>query len=77
MPSPTRAEMERVEAGIPGLGLITAGGLPRNRLTLVSGTAGSGKTVFASQFLATGVPAGEPGVFVTFEERPEGIGRSA
>ncbi|HET9443319.1 MAG TPA: circadian clock protein KaiC, partial [Acidimicrobiales bacterium] len=63
-------------AGIPGLDLVTSGGLPRNRLTLVSGTAGSGKTVFATQFLATGVPAGEPGVFVTFEERPEAIRRN-
>jgi circadian clock protein KaiC len=71
-----RAELARVEAGIPGLELITAGGLPRNRLTLVSGTAGSGKTVFAAQFVATGIAAGEPGVFVTFEERPEGIRRN-
>ena len=71
------AELPRVEVGIPGLELLTSGGLPRNRLTLVSGTAGSGKTIFASQFLATGIAgAGEPGVFVTFEERPEGIRRN-
>ena len=76
MPLRYREELERVEAGIPGLGLITYGGLPRNRLTLVSGTAGSGKTVFAAQFLATGIAAGEHGVFVTFEERPEGIRRN-
>ena len=74
----TRAgqELERVTASIPGLDLITHGGLPRNRLTIVAGTAGSGKTVFAAQFLASGVAAGEPGVFVTFEERPEGIRRN-
>lgn len=69
-------KLERVEAGIPGLDLITCGGLPRHRLTLVAGTAGSGKTVFASQFLSTGIEAGEPGVFVTFEERPEAIRRN-
>ena len=70
-------EVERVPAGIEGLDLITNGGLTRDRLTLVSGTAGSGKTVFASQFLAVGIrDAGEPGVFVTFEERPEGIARN-
>jgi len=69
-------ELPRVEAGIPGLDLVTHGGLPENRLTLVAGTAGSGKTVFAAQFLATGIEAGEPGVFVTFEERPEGIRRN-
>ena len=70
-------ELERVPAGIPGLDLISNGGLSRDRLTLVSGTAGSGKTVFASQFLALGIrDAAEPGVFVTFEERPEAIIRN-
>ena len=77
MPPGHRDGLPRVEAGIPGLDLVTAGGLPRDRLTLVSGTAGSGKTVFAAQFLATGiVRAAERGVFVTFEERPEGIRRN-
>lgn len=68
------ATFERVKVGIPGLELLTHGGLPRNRLTLVAGTAGSGKTVFAAQFIASGVTSGEEsGVFVTFEERPEAI----
>ena len=62
--------------GIPGLDDVTRGGLPENRLTLVVGTAGSGKTVFAAQFLAEGVRRGEAGVFVTFEERPEGTRRN-
>jgi circadian clock protein KaiC len=70
-------EVERLPAGIPGLDLISNGGLSRDRMTLVSGTAGSGKTVFGTQFLAVGVrDAGEPGVFVTFEERPEAIRRN-
>ncbi len=69
--------LDRLEVGIPGLDLITHGGLPKNRLTLVSGTAGSGKTVFAAQFLASGITgADEPGVFVTFEDRPSGIRQS-
>jgi circadian clock protein KaiC len=68
---------DRVTVGIPGLDVLTCGGLPRNRLTLVAGTAGSGKTVFAAQFLATGIAgSGEAGVFVTFEERPESIRRN-
>ena len=67
-------EIERLPAGVPGLDRLTRGGLTRSRLTLVSGTAGSGKTVFATQFLAAGIrDEGEPGVFVTFEERPEAI----
>ena len=64
-------ELARVPSGIPGLDQITRGGLPANRLTLVAGGAGSGKTIFAAQYLAEGVARGEPGVFVTFEERPE------
>lgn len=76
MTSDRRSELERLEAGIPGLELITRGGLPRGRLTLVAGTAGSGKTIFAAQFLATGIEAGERGVFVTFEERPSAMRRN-
>lgn len=60
----------RVESGIPGLDLITHGGLPLGRTTLVSGPAGSAKTLLAIQFLMHGAAQGEPGVFVTFEERP-------
>ncbi|MGQ0468165.1 MAG: circadian clock protein KaiC [Sporichthyaceae bacterium] len=74
--APGTAELERIDAGIPGLDLVTYGGLPRNRLTLIAGTAGSGKTVFLCQFLAGGIRNDEPGVFVTFEERPEGIRRN-
>ena len=64
--------VRRLDGGIPGLDAITRGGLPEHRVTLVAGTAGSGKTIFAAQFLAAGIRSGdEPGVFVTFEERPE------
>ena len=50
------------------------GGLPRARTTVVGGTPGSGKTVFATQFLAHGITMyGEHGVLVTFEEPPRDI----
>ena len=55
MVSGARDTLPRVEVGVPGLDLITSGGLPRHRLTLVSGTAGRGKSVFAAQFLASGI----------------------
>jgi circadian clock protein KaiC len=64
----------KLETGIEGFDLVAEGGLPTGRTTLVSGTAGSGKTVFAAQFLAEGImKAGENGVFVTFEESAEDI----
>lgn len=66
-------EVARLTGAAKGLRVITRGGLPKGRLCLVTGTAGSGKTIFASQFLADGVALGEPGVFVTFEERPARI----
>jgi circadian clock protein KaiC len=60
--------VEKIATGISSFDIIAKGGLPRNRTTLISGTAGSGKTIFAVQFLAAGIEAGTPAVFVTFEE---------
>ncbi|HUE95572.1 MAG TPA: circadian clock protein KaiC [Longimicrobiaceae bacterium] len=68
-----RGGVEKLATGIESFDLIAEGGLPKNRTTLIAGTAGSGKTVFALQFLATGIAAGENGVFVTFEESPRDI----
>lgn len=61
----------KVATGIPGFDVFSEGGLPEGRTTLVSGTAGSGKTIFVSQFLAEGIKQGQNGVFVTFEESPK------
>jgi len=66
--------VRKLPTGIESFDMIAEGGLPENRTTLVSGTAGSGKTVFAMQFLAAGIrDADEHGVFVTFEEPPADI----
>ena len=55
--------------GIQGLDEITAGGLPRERPTLICGGAGCGKTILALQFLVNGARQyGEAGVFMSFEE---------
>lgn len=70
-------EIPRTSTGVPGLDQVTGGGIPSNRMTLVAGTAGAGKTIFAAQFLAEGIAnRDEPGVFVTFEERPEATRRN-
>jgi circadian clock protein KaiC len=65
--------IEKLPTHIPGFDLIALGGLSRRRATLVTGTAGSGKTMFAMQFLAEGIANGEGAVFVTFEESPRDI----
>jgi circadian clock protein KaiC len=74
---PEQQPIERLATGLAGLDYVTNGGLPQGRITLVSGTAGSAKTVFACQFLAEGIrQSGHPGVFVTFEETPADIRRN-
>ena len=75
MNQPTQP-VEKLATGIPGFDVIAQGGLPRARSTLVAGSAGSAKTVFAAQFLAAGIAAGESGVFVTFEDGVEDIRRN-
>ena len=67
-------EINKVKTGIPGFDLISRGGMPESRSTLVAGTSGSGKTMFAVQFLAEGIARyDQGGVFVTFEESPRDI----
>ena len=69
--------IHKLATGIPGFDLVADGGLPEGRATLVAGTAGSAKTVFATQFLVEGIRHfGEPGVFVTFEDAPSDIRRN-
>lgn len=71
--SPGRG-IKLLSTGIPGFDTISSGGLPLERLTLVSGTAGAAKTVFAAQFLVEGIrQAGEACVFVSLEESPADI----
>ncbi|MDD5362022.1 MAG: circadian clock protein KaiC [Ignavibacteria bacterium] len=54
---------------IQGLDEITGGGLPKGRPTLICGSAGCGKTLFAMEFLVRGATLyDEPGVFISFEE---------
>src|SRR5687767_1371393 len=61
--------LPKASTGIQGLDEITWGGLPRGRPTLVSGGAGSGKTLFGLEFLVRGATQyNEPGVFASFEE---------
>ena len=60
--------------GIKGFDEITEGGLPKNRTTLISGNAGSGKTLFGIDFLIKGATDyNEPGVLMSFEESPDEI----
>lgn len=64
--------LRKEPTGVPGFDEITGGGLPAGRASLVCGSAGAGKTLFAMEFLVRGATVyNEPGVFMSFEESSE------
>lgn len=70
--------VSKIRTLIEGFDDISHGGIPIGRSTLVSGSSGTGKTLFAVQFLYNGiVHFDEPGIFVTFEESPTDIIKNA
>ena len=63
--------MSRAPTGIAGLDEILLGGFASNRLYLIDGSPGVGKTTLAMQFLLEGVRRGEPCLYVTLSETRE------
>jgi circadian clock protein KaiC len=75
--SSIKKQVEKVPTGIKGLDEITFGGLPQGRPTLVAGGAGSGKTMFAMEFILHGITMyGEPGVYMAFEESRDDLSKN-
>jgi len=68
---------ERVSVGVPGIDELIQGGLLPGSMTLVTGTTGTGKTIFSTQFIYHGAKNNEPGVYISFEEPPENIKANA
>ena len=66
-------KLVRDMTGIAGLDDVLGGGLPTNRLYLVKGTPGVGKTTLALQFLMAGVRNGERVLYITLSETEEEI----
>jgi len=60
-----------LSCGVAALDAMMGGGIPEGDSVLIAGPSGSGKSVFASQFIAEGLRHGEPGILAIFEERPE------
>lgn len=66
--------LSKAPTGMSGFDEVTNGGLPAGRPTLVCGSAGCGKSLFAVEFLVRGITEfGEPGVLMTFEETADDI----
>jgi circadian clock protein KaiC len=69
--------LDKAATHISGFDEILYGGLPLGRTTLIEGGPGTGKSIVGLEFLYRGALAGEPGIFVAFEERAESLRRNA
>lgn len=67
--------LQRAATGVKGLDPLLDGGFWRGSTTLLAGPTGSGKSMLALQFLHEGALAGEPGLYVAFQENPVQISR--
>ena len=65
------SERKRLSTGIAGLDEMMGGGIPEGDSLLVAGSSGTGKSLLATQFIAAGLRAGQPGIVAVFEERPD------
>ena len=69
----TRVDDRRVATGIPGLDEVLQGGLPLNRVYLVQGDPGAGKTTLGLRFLLEGARLGQSSLYVSFSETEEEV----
>ena len=69
-PPPALNPTRRLASGVPGLDALIGGGLLENSVTLLSGSAGIGKSTLAMQFILEGANRDEPGLYVALEEGP-------
>jgi KaiC/GvpD/RAD55 family RecA-like ATPase len=68
VPIPGSDEPETISTGSSGLDDILGGGFDADRVYLIEGRPGTGKTTLALQFLLEGVRRGEPSLYVTLSE---------
>jgi circadian clock protein KaiC len=69
--------MNRIVSGIRGFDDLVEGGIPEGSVVLISGTPGTGKTIFGLEFLYKGSKLKEPGLYVSFEEKKSNLFRQA
>lgn len=76
-PPPPLETTRRVSSGVPGLDELCGGGLLERSVTLVSGSAGIGKSTLGLHFIVEGARRKEPGLYIALEEGPAQIQRTA
>ena len=64
---------EKTKTGIEGFDSLIEGGIPESSITLITGTPGTGKTIFGLEFLYRGALMGEKGLYISFEEPKENL----
>jgi circadian clock protein KaiC len=69
--------LPRASTGVAGLDEILGGGLARNRLHLLEGSPGTGKTTIGLEFLLAGAQAGEVGIYVSLAETEQELREGA
>lgn len=69
----SKSKSARVGSGVPHFDALIQGGFERKSVNLVVGNSGSGKSIFAMQFLINGLKNGEKCLYVTFEEKKEAV----
>jgi len=66
--------ISRVKTGINGFDKLVSGGFPTGSTILITGSTGTGKTIFGMQFIYNGAARfGERGLYVTFEQKEEAL----
>src|SRR5512140_3855236 len=65
--------LKKLETGVPGLDVLTLGGIPEGRSTLVVGRSGTGKTVVGLQVAANLAKQGVKTIVMAVEESPEDL----
>lgn len=63
-------KISRIKTGIPGLDVLMEGGLPEKSVILLTGSTGTGKTIFSMKFLIEGAMNEQPGVYISLQESP-------
>ena len=69
----SKKKFEKIPTGIKTLDKITDGGFVKSSINMVVGGTGTGKSIFAIQFLIEGLKKGEPCLYISFEEKKEEV----
>jgi len=62
---------KRIPTGVEGLDALIGGGLQQNKVFMICGEAGTGKTIFCLQYVLAGLQRGESAVYVSIDEKPD------